>query len=66
MSLDVKQLVGVAQLQSYAMSSVAESVEVSSGGGLFNRKPVAPPPLLPPQPQKIAVSATVQCAFQIQ
>jgi uncharacterized protein YggE len=66
MSLDVKQLVGVAQLQSYAMSSVAESVEVSSGGGLFNRKPVAPPPLPPPQPQKIAVSATVQCAFQIQ
>ncbi len=67
MSLDVKQLVGVAQLQSYAMSSVAESVEVSSSsGGLWNKRQAPPPPLPPPQPQKIAVSASVQCAFQIQ
>ncbi len=67
MSLDVKQLVGVAQLQSYQLSSL-ETVEVSSsgGGGLFNKKQAAPPPLPPPQPQKIAVSASVQCAFQIQ
>jgi uncharacterized protein YggE len=68
MSLDVKQLVGVAQLQSFAaMSSVAESVEVSNGASLWEHKRAAsPPPLPPPQPQKIAVSASVQCAFQIQ
>jgi uncharacterized protein YggE len=70
MSLDVKQLVGVAQLQSYAMSGVAETVEVSSGGGggggIWNKRQAPPPPLPPPQPQKIAVSASVQCAFQIQ
>jgi uncharacterized protein YggE len=68
MSLDVKQLYGVAQLQTYSVA--AETVEVSAesgggGGGLFTKhKTVAPLP--PQQPQKIAVSANVQCAFQIQ
>lgn len=68
MSLDVKQLVGVAQLQSFAaMSSVSESVMVASlGGSRKEKREMAPPPLPPPQPQKIAVSASVQCAFQIQ
>jgi uncharacterized protein len=67
MSLDVKQLVGVAQLQSYAALGVmTETSEVSGGGGGFFHKAAAPPPPLPPpQPQKITVSATVQCAFQI-
>ena len=64
MSLDVKQLVGVAQLQTMPMYA-AETVEVSSGGFLGKRA-APPPPLPPPQPQKIAVSATVQCAFQIE
>jgi hypothetical protein len=67
MSLDVKQLYGVAQLQTYSVA--AETVEVNAesggGGGLFTKhKTVAPLP--PQQPQKIAVSASVQCAFQIQ
>lgn len=68
MSLDVKQLVGVAQLQTlpYLGTSTA-TVEVSGGGGgLFSHKAASPPPLPPPQPQKIAVNAGVQCAFQIQ
>jgi hypothetical protein len=66
MSLDVKQLVGVAQLQSLPMYATGESVEASNSG-LWERKRAAPPPPLPPpQPQKIGVSATVQCAFQIQ
>jgi uncharacterized protein len=68
MSLDVKQLVGVAQLMSYASLSPGlanETVEVSGSGGGFFHKAAPPPPLPPPQPQKIAVSATVQCAFQI-
>jgi hypothetical protein len=66
-SLDVKQLAGVARLEMYG--ALTESVEVSSGGGgLFGGRrkavPVPPPPL--PNPEKITVSATVQCAFQIQ
>jgi uncharacterized protein YggE len=67
MSLDVKQLVGVAQLQTLPMYE-SELVEVNSGASLGTKKQrMAPPPLLPPaQPQKIAVSASVQCAFQIQ
>ncbi len=66
MSLDVKQLVSVAQLQSLPYwGTVNGAVEVAGegGGGGFMRKAA---PLPPQQPQKIAVSATVQCAFQIQ
>jgi uncharacterized protein YggE len=68
MSLDVKQLVGVAQLQTMPMYSTAEIVEVTGGGGGggWREKKAAPPPPPPPQPQKIAVSASVQCAFQIE
>jgi len=63
-SLDVKQLIGIAQIQALALT---ESVEVSSG--LFSHaKKAVPPPPPPPvaHPEKITVSATVQCAFQIQ
>ncbi len=67
MSLDVKQLVGVAQLQPLPMYTTMVTVEVSgSAGRLWKNKAPPPPPLPQPQPQKIAVSATVQCAFQIQ
>jgi uncharacterized protein YggE len=66
MSLDVKQLMGVAQLQTMPMYS-ADLAEVSSGASLWEHKRAAPPPPPPPpQPQKIAVSASVQCAFEIQ
>jgi len=67
MSLDVRQLLGVAQLQN--IGSVSETVEVSgdsTGGGLFTRKKLAAPPPPPPPPEKITVTASVQCAFQIQ
>lgn len=64
MSLDVKQLYGVANL---AYGLATESVEVSASEGLFLRKKTAPPPPLPPsRPEKITVTANVQCAFQIQ
>jgi hypothetical protein len=61
-SLDVKQLVGVARLYSL---SVNETVEVKGGGGVFASHAAPPPPPLP-RPEKTKVSATVQCAFQIQ
>ncbi|HKO05867.1 MAG TPA: SIMPL domain-containing protein [Candidatus Acidoferrales bacterium] len=61
-NLDVKRLVGVTQ---YSMSAPSQVVEVSSGGPWTSKKAAASPPPLP-QPEKITVSATVQCAFQIQ
>jgi uncharacterized protein len=68
-NLDVKQLVNLSNMSVYPVTSyaLAQTVEVSGGGGWpgSSRKavPVAPPPL--PQPEKITVSASVQCAFQI-
>jgi uncharacterized protein len=68
MSVDVKQLLGVAQLQT--MGTSYETVEVAAengGGGIFARKKMPPPPPPPPPaPEKITVTASVQCAFQIQ
>jgi uncharacterized protein YggE len=68
MSLDVKQLVGVAELQTLPLYTTAEIVELNAAGGGSRRdkRPPPPPPLPQAQPQKIAVSASVQCAFQIQ
>lgn len=65
MSLDVKQLVGVAQLQSMQYSTT-ESIVADSVSSLGKAKREVAPYMPPPQPQKIAVSASVQCAFQIQ
>jgi len=63
-SLDVKQLVGIAQFQ---VGDVTETVEVSNGFFGRAKRPVAPPPPPPvAHPEKITVSATVQRAFQIQ
>jgi hypothetical protein len=67
--LDVKQLINLSNMNVYPVTAylATESVEVSSGGGGWGRAkkaaPVAPPAL--PQPEKITVSASVQCAFQI-
>jgi hypothetical protein len=69
MSLDVKQLFGVAQMESYDYSTLGSAAERESSGGFWTRSKVAPPPPPPPpvaHPQKISVTATVQCAFQIQ
>jgi uncharacterized protein len=71
MSLDVKQLFGVAQMESYDYSALGFAAERESGGGggFWGKNKTAPPPPPPPpvaHPQKISVTATVQCAFQIQ
>jgi uncharacterized protein YggE len=67
MSVDVKQVLGVAQLQNYTTNETVEVAAESGRGGIFTRKKMpAPPPPPPPTPEKITVSASVQCAFQIQ
>lgn len=65
-SVDVGRIVGVAEYNVAQLTTT--EVEASGGGGLFARHKMAPPPPAPPpvQPGKITVSATVQCAFQIQ
>jgi uncharacterized protein YggE len=73
-SLEVRNLIGIAQIQSLPYEVYAyESGERSggSGGGLFSigmaKKAVPPPPPPPPvQPGKIIISATVQCVFGIE
>jgi len=63
-SVDVKQIVGVARLE---VRSLEQLVEVSAGSASgVSREKLTPQPLPLPQPEKITVSATVQCAFQIQ
>ncbi|HXN23702.1 MAG TPA: SIMPL domain-containing protein [Candidatus Dormibacteraeota bacterium] len=61
-SLDVKQIVGVVRLE----TSMIETVDITSGVLGKARAALPPPPSPMPRPQKITVSATVQCAFQIQ
>lgn len=63
-SLDVRQLMGVTRLES-SYGATNQVVEVTAGGmGASHAK--APVPTYPfIQPQKITVSASVQCAFEI-
>jgi hypothetical protein len=63
MNLDVKQLYGVAQLQGY---NFAELAEMSRGTTDKSAASPPPPPPPPPTPEKISVTASVECAFQIQ
>jgi len=53
---------------SLAEFNALETATASGGGGGWfgAAKKLAAPPPPPPQPEKITVSATVQCAFQIQ
>jgi uncharacterized protein YggE len=67
-NLDVKQLIGVSNVDLNTMSeyqSGALASASSAGGGWGMKKMPAPPQPPPPLPEKITVSATVQCAFQI-
>jgi uncharacterized protein len=67
-NLDVKQLVGATAMNVYSVAeyqslpSAADSAD-GRGWSMHKTAPMAPPP--PPQPEKITVNATVQCAFQI-
>lgn len=68
-NVDVKQLIGVAQISAVELN---QSVQTGGGGigdvfglGMKKRAAPAPPPPPIPHPEKITVNATVQCAFQI-
>lgn len=61
-NLDVRQLVGVVQLAEVQASTVEVTAEENFGKAERSRGV----PLPPSRPQQIRVSATVQCAFQIQ
>ena len=66
-SVDVQQLVGVSEYNVAQLSTVEVRATESLGGIFGGHKRAAPPPAPPPvQPGKIKVTATVQCAFQIQ
>lgn len=66
MTIDVKQLTGVSEISTVDLDQLVD-ITPGSTGGLFAHKKVAPPPPPPPPaPKKITVTATVQCAFQIQ
>ncbi|HUJ29687.1 MAG TPA: SIMPL domain-containing protein [Candidatus Acidoferrum sp.] len=66
-NLDVRQLVGVTRLQnigSLAQTVTVEAAAVGGGGGGGSHAPTTTFPAV--SPEKITVSALVQCAFQIQ
>lgn len=68
-SLEVRDLIGIAQIQSLPYDAYAyETAERSSGGGIFAAKKMAlpPPPPPPVQPEKITITASVQCIFGIE
>ncbi len=66
-SVDVKQIVGVTSMDIRSLPLATQTIEVSTGAAYgVSREKLAPQPPPLPQPEKITVSATVQCAFQIQ
>lgn len=65
-NVDVSQAVVQQVIQLEAYASRDETISVNGTPGATGAPPAAPPPLPPVRPQKITVTATVQCAFQIQ
>jgi uncharacterized protein len=66
-NLEVRNLVGIAQISESEIFSL-ESINGPSagGGGIFSAHKTAPPPPPPVRPEKITISANVQCVFQIE
>lgn len=61
-TLDVRQLVGVALLETMQSTMNVEALDSKSRGRALPASPIYPMA----QPEKISVTASVQCAFQIQ
>lgn len=67
-NLEVKNLAGIAQIETLTYDSLGSLAEETTNGGFFSHAhKVAPPPPPPPpvQPGKIEITATVQCVFAI-
>jgi uncharacterized protein len=67
-SVDVKQLIGIENLGLYGgnFEDLVQLAQIGAGADKHRAAaPPAPPPPLLSNPDKISVSATVQCAFQI-
>ena len=70
-NLEVSNLVGIRQIggmEFFSFDKLESTNGPSYGGGIFGgAKKMAPPPPPPPvQPEKITISAAVQCVFQIE
>ncbi|HEX3153652.1 MAG TPA: SIMPL domain-containing protein [Candidatus Angelobacter sp.] len=69
-SLEVRDLIGIAQIQGMQFYAGDTLEERSSGAGIFGTKTMAhlppPPPPPPVQPEKITIKASVQCVFSIE
>jgi uncharacterized protein YggE len=66
-SLEVRNLVGIAQisdLQLFTYDSLESIAETKNG--IFSAHKTAPPPPPPVRPERITISANVQCVFQIE
>jgi hypothetical protein len=64
------RMTGVAAMNVYSMQEynamLRQTGDVSSGVGKSEARRAAAPPPLVPQPERISVTATLPCAFQIQ
>ena len=67
-SLEVQDLVGIAEIRGFGIEALGSLEERSGGGGgIFAMKKMAPPPPPPPvQPEKITTTASIQCVFAIE
>ena len=61
-TVDVKQLAGIVRLDTFS-TAVAETVDVSAFASRAKRAPL---PVTAGTPEKVSVSASVQCVFQLQ
>jgi uncharacterized protein YggE len=68
-SLEIHNLIGIAQIQSLPLESYESGERSGGGGGFFGmaKKAPQPGPSPPPvQPGKITITASVQCVFGIE
>ena len=67
-NLEVGKLVGLAEISLFSYDALGSLAEVQDGirSGASRAKTAPPPPPPPMHPEKITISANVQCVFQIE